>query len=172
MGPGARRSAIQAVRVQRSDPANMVLAMVINGDEGGEQDASLLDEIVHTWPSIVVSPGWDRIALGTSPHDGVRGGIKHWRAGGTISVPDGSQELWLSALAGRSDLIGDATAASPLPPEIASALVSVIGCDKEATDLLASIRGRFLRDERFWFVATQWSAYGNADPLHAARILG
>lgn len=165
----ALRAAMMAVDVQRSDPANMQLALAV-AMEAGEADRfvdSLRSEIVHTWPAIVVAPEWDRLAPGSAPAESVRDGLAHWIAGGVTSVPKASQELWLAALAGRTSLLEAAASESPLPAELAMALVGVIRCDDGMSEALDAIRGQFLRDDRFWAIAAQLAAY-QPDPTPGA----
>lgn len=99
-----RRAALgEAIRLQRSDPSNLVLSARW-GLASDETDAAFetLAEVVQAWPSIVYSPAWDGL-ISTAPFDTatvVQRAYDRWNDG--VAKPEmvEDQGLWLEAMTG------------------------------------------------------------------------
>jgi tetratricopeptide (TPR) repeat protein len=156
----ARFAADEATRVQRSDPANLLLAASLRGD-AGVADTALLGEVVQAWPAVVGASGWS--ALAGEDVDAIEmltRGLERWEDGRPSPEPDVGQRLWLAATLGRP-VNGD---------EMDQATAAVLRCTPDATRRLAEVPLAPRRVAAYWALVVRQSAVDGRTDERAIRL--
>jgi O-antigen ligase/tetratricopeptide (TPR) repeat protein len=159
-----------AIRDQRSDPANMLLALRAQ-QRGGDYVATraLAAEIVQAWPAIVASPGWHELAGNEmAPDDVARSAGARWDQHLSSPEPLFAQPLMLRALTG---LPGPPTAdESRFSLPLAGAYLSAMRCDTDAGDRLRRTSDQDRRQATYWALSRRVAQLEGLDGGRYARM--
>jgi hypothetical protein len=164
------------VELQRSDPTNLLLAARL-ATADGEPDAtsSLLSEVLQAWPQSAFAAAWTETASPTPPTtELVASALERWLAGAPPSEPALDQALWLSSMAGRDELIDEASVESPWSAALDEAFVTIMRCDDAAT-LFDRMDPAEQRSFWYWWllVANVERLGGDSrEPAHMAALMG
>ena len=173
----AAASLDEAVRLQRSDPTNLLLQAYWHTLDG-EDDAAVatLAEVVQAWPAVIAAPAWDHVLPdGVDTSDVVGAATSRWENGLPAPELPGGQGLWLALLSGREDLVSVALDGSSVSSGLDDMTVAVFTCDPMAASLLDAASTEEARTFLYWLLRVRSSAIdGQPDPsaLRVARIWG
>jgi hypothetical protein len=162
-----------AVRLQRSDTNNMLVAAQFAAADARDDDAlNLVAETVQANPTLALAPGWKTYlgSIGLSSSDVIDLAVRRWEQGLPSPQPATVQGLWLAALAGRSDLIERAEKQAALAPGLASSVALALGCENDsAAAALAAAPAP--RDIYYWIVRIRLAAERGKEDEDALSVL-
>jgi len=171
---GAERAVGQALRAQRSDLTNLLLAASWNGVEG-DRDAARekLAEAVLAVPGLIAAPAWADyvLSLGEDPGEILSAAISRWVSGKQAPAPIRNQPLELVGVASRDDLRARAVAASSLPDDLAHAAISTFACEPGSQAALRDLESSRRRLPEYWRLVVAASARDGSLDVTAVRIL-
>ena len=167
--PGAMRSIGRAVAVHRSNPSNLLLLSMLEGQAGRAGDARLtLAEVVQAWPSIVFAPGWTDFIRGESDSAVlVDMATQRWIDGLRAPEATGGQLLILLAANASTELRDRAISASGLGDALGQATVAAGTCT-DAAATLAKVSQAGQRLLQYWQLRVRVGAL--ADTRDAAAL--
>jgi O-antigen ligase len=171
-GEAGYRALDQAIDLQRSDPSNLALLAQWQATDGAIDAArQTVAEAVLAWPTLVVAPGWTDMVSGfIEPAAAVDSAIARWERGGSSPEPQRRQLLWLTAVAGRSDLLASASDLSDDSEALDRTAYAVYSCEADAAERLASLTGQDLWSGTYWALRIEQAAQiGDSDPI-ATRL--
>ena len=154
-------AAAAATDIQRSDVANILLAIAARTSNGTEGDArELLAELVQAWPLVTGAPGWPELR---GPHDGpelMNEALRRWADGAPSPVRPGYEQVWLQAVVGETvDVAGTPS------PAVAEAMVAAMRCDPSTEEVLGAVRSADLLWPEYWEARMRAAANeGLSDP--------
>jgi hypothetical protein len=98
---GATDALAHAIKIQRVDPANLLLFARLQARTGHTDEAErAVVEVIQAWPHIVSAPGWEAsLPPGSTAEELVARAVRRWRAGEGPPVASREQVLMLTALA-------------------------------------------------------------------------
>jgi O-antigen ligase/tetratricopeptide (TPR) repeat protein len=163
----------RAIANQRSDAANLLLQARQQSDRGDQAGAlATLGEVVQAWPETVSSPGWASfLPESVTSADVIDEALRRWQEGLAPLEPLGSQGLWLTTFAGRSDLDQNAIDGSGLSAPLGQAMLKVLHCDSGSAEALDRLTDSDRRTQLFWELRMMQSATeGEPNPV-AWRLL-
>ncbi len=145
----AGQSIQRAVRLQRSDPTNLLLAIEFLEREGKSEAAqAALAEAVQAWPYLVVAPGWPSFAGSPAPAPVLALAAARWDRSEPSPVPLRNQRLLIRSMLGRAVVVDHAF--STLSAPLARAYVAVMECQSGAADALSDVPDSDRRTALFW----------------------
>jgi hypothetical protein len=138
--PAAASAAIRAaVRTQRSDPTNLLLA--VGADLPGLPTAHFMAEAIQAWPEVVLAPGWSQfVPRGMTTQQVLALARDRWAHAAQSPEPRVDQPFTIALLLG--DRIGASRAADAinLPSDLTSAQVAVVTCAAEAAKVVGQLK--------------------------------
>jgi O-antigen ligase len=162
-----------AVRLQRSDTNNMLLAAQFAAADARDDDAlNLVAETVQANPTLALAPGWKTYleSTGLSGKDVIDLAARRWEQGLPSPQPVTVQGLWLTAMAGRSDLTERAERQAPLAPGLAHSAALALGCEDDAA-AAALAAAPAPRDVYYWIVRIRLVAERGKEDEDALSVL-
>lgn len=160
---GATAAIGQAVRVQRSDPTNLLLLATLKEDGSAQ-----LAEVVAAWPPIVFSNEWDAVSPSTErTAEVVDAAARRLSEGRSIPELVSDQSLWLAGITGQQSLIS----ASSLPwsSDLRAALLESLTCG-DVTGVLTAVAAADWRQPLYWHLKMRASAMQGSFDAEAARM--
>lgn len=164
-----------ALRLQRSDLANVLLAVRIASARGESVAASaLLAEAVQAWPTLTGASTWMSFLteVGVPSEAVVDAAIDRWRHGMPGPVPMRTQPSWLVAMGERPDLRDEAIEATAEPRPIAEALAYALTCDRQASEeALARADPSKVYNRLYWQLRVALASLSDREDRAAADAL-
>ena len=95
-----------AIRLQRSDPTNLLLLARWQADDGKPSEAeATLAEVVAAWPTVVAAPEFaDALPEGSELADIIQSAVARWARAAPSPEPFPMRGLWLTVMAHRPEL--------------------------------------------------------------------
>lgn len=171
---GADRALGQALRAQRSDLTNLLLAASWSGLDGDRVAArEQLSEAVLAAPGLVAAPAWaDYVrSLGEDPRVILSSATDRWMSGKRAPAPLRNQPLELVGAASRHELRDRAVASSSLPEDLAHAAVSTFDCAPDSQAILRELDSSLRRLPEYWRLVVAASARAGALDGTAVQVL-
>lgn len=163
----------EAVKVQRSDPINLMLEARWMTEQGRVPEATeLLAELVQSWPAIVGAPGWQAILPpSVTTADIVDEAANRWQQGLSTPALPSDQGLWLAVLASRPAMDASAIEAAAISPDLAKAELSLLQC-QDATGRLNQAPNAERRDGRYWILRIRNASVDGGTDSSAIAVAG
>jgi tetratricopeptide (TPR) repeat protein len=160
-----------AARLQRSDPANLLMASRIASEAGDPlRSRDLLAAVVQAWPAVTGAPLWrESLPTGVETREIVADARSRWQSGVPSPEPLADQPLWLAAMDGAA-MGANARIPSSLTEEMREATVAVLTCSRDATDLLAAVDDSDKRSKAYWALVAANEARSGSPQL-SLRLL-
>ena len=158
-----------AVRLQRSDPTNLLLRAYWDGRDGASAPAAAtLAEAMQAWPTLAYAPGWADIA-------GAAGGslavidqaAARWASDAPMPERAFDQGMWLGPVTDRPEFADQAAAKSPWGEPLARAAMSEMTCGP--TDI-EQLEQDALRTTLYWELRARSAAAEGARSDMALRM--
>ena len=163
----------RAASVQRSDATNLLLLAHWHREDGADDAASILAELVQTWPAITGSQGWESVLpSGTAIPGVVDAAFERWRSGAESLEPEIGQGVWLSVLAAQPESLQSALDGMDTTTRLREATASVLQCDDQA---LGDLAGSTIAERRtllYWLLRFRAHATNGVADAEAMRIIG
>jgi tetratricopeptide (TPR) repeat protein len=160
----------RAVRLQRSDSANLLLAaraQYAAGDSAGAQ--ATLSEVAQAWPEIVAAPLWPELLTGdTSTTEVLQAAAMLWADGHLSPEPLEAQPLLIQALVAGT--VDPSSVPSAFSPTIAAEYLAVMSCSDNAASLMHAADASDRRQAMYWALRFR-QANVNGGDLEPARTL-
>jgi O-antigen ligase/tetratricopeptide (TPR) repeat protein len=168
----AESSIAEAIRLQRSDPTNLLLGAWLDEQAGRSQDAiARLGEIVQAWPTVVGAPGWQVVAPDAA--DTARAideGVRRWEQDLSTLEPPVGQGLWLALFENRPALATSGPAAAGVSPTLARAFLAAWSCDPSAALILNQSTDADRRTALYWLIHARILSNAGASDQDSIRV--
>jgi tetratricopeptide (TPR) repeat protein len=162
-----------ALRLQRSDPTNLLLyAQSFMRGPNRDRARDVLTEVVQAWPPIVTSAAWRDFLAGSgfSGSELEAAAAQRWIDGEPIPDLQSDQGLWLTALGGRADARPLAIEESGYGERLGQAMTSLLECG-QATNLLREAPAEDLRQLAYWQLRVRDAGIAGGSAEQALRMI-
>ncbi len=172
--PRASEHAVErALELQRSDPANLLLAARLSPSIEETRDA--LAEAVQAWPTLIFSSAWpDALPRSVTTLQVVRAASQRWVADLPMPALRSDQGIWLAVLADDDAALESALMDAPLGTPLSSMLAASIQCENLGPTI-KNAEPSELRTVTFWWLRIRnGQLHGSPDDLavHMSAYMG